>query len=90
MSKDIKNDKDLKINMVIDNLVQKANIAMEEMMKLNQEEIDKAVKNPVVIHFIEKFTGRPWIEECIHPMKKRYLDLLNDINCFGTALHKLG
>ena len=44
MSKDIKNDKDLKINMVIDNLVKKANIAMEEMMKLNQEEIDNIVQ----------------------------------------------
>ena len=34
MSKDIKNDKDLKINMVIDNLVKKANIAI---IDLNEE-----------------------------------------------------
>ncbi|WP_455538526.1 bifunctional acetaldehyde-CoA/alcohol dehydrogenase [Terrisporobacter sp.] len=45
MDKDIKCDKNLKINMMIDNLVKKASVAMEEMMKLNQEDIDKILES---------------------------------------------
>lgn len=44
MDKHIKSDKNLKINMMIDDLVRKASMAMEEMMKLNQENIDKIVQ----------------------------------------------
>lgn len=43
-TKNIKNtDEKLNIEAVIDNLIQKANLAMEEMMKLDQESIDKIV-----------------------------------------------
>lgn len=42
-----------------------------------QNEIDEAVKNPVIIHFIEKFYSRPWKSDCIHPMKNEFLSYLN-------------
>lgn len=42
-----------------------------------QEQIDLAVKNPVIIHYIEKFYSRPWKIDCEHPMKNKYLDILN-------------
>ena len=46
MTKNINNtEKSLSIEKIIDDLVKKANIAMEEMMKLNQEEIDKIVES---------------------------------------------
>lgn len=45
MSKEMKNDKNLEINMIIEDLVKKANIAMEEMMKLNQEDTDQIVES---------------------------------------------
>lgn len=43
----------------------------------SQNEINDAINNAVIIHYIEKFTGRPWIAECSHPLKNRYLELLN-------------
>lgn len=44
----------------------------------SQDEINDAVNNAVVIHYIEKFTGRPWFEDCSHPLKNRYLELLDE------------
>ena len=46
MSKDINSTKNkgIDVKKVIDDLVKRANVAMEEMMKLNQEEIDKIVE----------------------------------------------
>ncbi len=39
----------------------------------SQEELDEAKKNPVVLHFTTGLVGRPWEENCIHPMKEEYL-----------------
>ena len=47
MSKEMKNNKneELDIEFVIDDLVKKANMAMDEMLKLDQEKIDKIVQS---------------------------------------------
>lgn len=42
----------------------------------NQRQVDEAVNNPVIIHYINKFYGRPWFEKCDHPMKELYLNYL--------------
>lgn len=38
----------------------------------NDEELTYAKKNIVIIHYIEKFYGRPWSNYCTHPMKNQY------------------
>ena len=49
MSKEIKTVKntneEVRIEVMIDELVKKANVSMEEMLKLDQEEIDKIVQS---------------------------------------------
>ena len=41
-----------------------------------QEELDEAVKNPVIIHYIRKFFDRPWMKDCTHPLKNLYVEYL--------------
>ena len=41
------------------------------------EEIEKAKKNPVIIHFTPSFTSRPWVKGCRHPLKKRFWDAVD-------------
>ncbi|MGL5820474.1 MAG: glycosyltransferase family 8 protein [Sarcina sp.] len=41
-----------------------------------EEELHEAKENPVIVHFISKFFGRPWEVECSHPLKQFYLDYL--------------
>lgn len=43
----------------------------------NESEIREAKEQPIVIHYIEKFYGRPWNDNCTHPMKYEYLFYLN-------------
>lgn len=42
----------------------------------SKEEIDKALKTPIYIHFTPGFTTRPWIKGCKHPYKEMYLKYL--------------
>ncbi|PEZ83313.1 glycosyltransferase family 8 protein [Bacillus sp. AFS017274] len=42
-----------------------------------QQQINSAIKDPVIIHFISKFYNRPWNKECTHPFKKLYEKYLN-------------
>ena len=39
----------------------------------NQEELDNAVRNPIVIHYTDEFFNRPWFKNCSHPLKELYL-----------------
>lgn len=41
-----------------------------------QDEIDKAKKEPVVIHYTGELYNRPWFNGCTHPLKQYYLDYL--------------
>lgn len=41
-----------------------------------QEELDEAVSNPVIVHYINKFYGRPWFDYCSHPMRNLYIEYL--------------
>ncbi|MDF2540320.1 MAG: hypothetical protein K0S47_38 [Herbinix sp.] len=41
----------------------------------SQEELDEAKKNPVILHFTTGIVGRPWEENCTHPMKEEYLNI---------------
>ena len=48
MDKEKKNtEKKINVQNLIENLVRKAQIALDEMMKLNQEDIDKIVESMV-------------------------------------------
>lgn len=38
-----------------------------------QEEINFAVKNPCIIHYVTGFHNRPWNEDSTHPLKDEYL-----------------
>lgn len=38
-----------------------------------QEELDEAKRNPAIIHFTTGLVGRPWEENCTHPMQAEYL-----------------
>ena len=42
----------------------------------SQEELDEAVKTPVIIHYITKFYNRPWFKSCTHPLKNLYIENL--------------
>lgn len=55
----------------------------------SQKEIDSAVNEPVVIHYIEKFYSRPWKCDCTHPLKDKYLNILNSSE-FDKELDKNG
>lgn len=41
-----------------------------------QAEVDDAKSNPIVIHYTGEFFNRPWFSNCTHPLKKVYLDYL--------------
>ncbi len=38
-----------------------------------QEELNEARIHPAIVHFTTGLVGRPWEENCIHPMKNAYL-----------------
>lgn len=42
-----------------------------------QDELDDATKNPVIIHYINKFYNRPWFRSCSHPLKELYTENLS-------------
>jgi len=39
----------------------------------SQREIEEAIEDPLIIHFLSAFFNRPWNERCTHPFKDRYL-----------------
>ena len=43
----------------------------------SQNELDEAVKNPIVIHYTDEFFNRPWFRNCTHPFKEVYLRYLS-------------
>ncbi len=44
----------------------------------SQSELEEARKNPAVLHFTTGLVGRPWEENCTHPMKEEYLRVVKD------------
>lgn len=43
----------------------------------SQEEIEKAMKKPVYVHYTPSFTSRPWVKGCKHPLKGEYWKYLS-------------
>lgn len=37
-----------------------------------QAELEEAKRNPAILHFTTGLVGRPWEENCTHPMRKEY------------------
>lgn len=52
----------------------------------SQEQIDKAIEEPIFIHFTAAFSNRPWVESSRHPLKDRYLHYLNMTGWRGISL----
>ena len=64
MDKEKKNtEKKINVQNLIENLVRKAQIALDEMMKLNQEDIDKIVNTYINREEIDKYSHRASLEE---------------------------
>ncbi|MBR4893402.1 MAG: glycosyltransferase family 8 protein [Clostridia bacterium] len=57
-----------------------------------QAELDEAVKNPAIIHYITKFYNRPWFKSCTHPLKDLYIENLKktpfEVKLFDGELNK--
>ena len=51
----------------------------------SQDEIDDGKSNPVIVHFLNKFYGRPWGLECAHPCLRIYNEYLKK---YGIDLEK--
>lgn len=41
-----------------------------------EDEIERAKKAPVILHFTPSFTSRPWCADCKHPLKKYYWEYI--------------
>lgn len=54
----------------------------------SKEEIDRALKNPLYIHFTPGFTTRPWVKGCKHPNKAIYLKYLQQTPWKNYELEK--
>ena len=39
----------------------------------SQKELEEARRNPAILHFTTGLVGRPWEENCSHPMREEYL-----------------
>lgn len=44
----------------------------------SQEELDDAVRKPIIVHYITKFYNRPWYKDCTHPLKNLYIKYLSE------------
>ena len=69
--------------------VKQSNILYNVHNYYTQDEINEAVKSPVIIHYIEKFYSRPWKIDCTHPMKDRFFYYL-DKTTFSKSLDERG
>ncbi len=38
----------------------------------DKEELNEAKNNPVFVHFVPWYAGRPWFKSCNHPLKNKY------------------
>jgi len=54
----------------------------------SQEEIDRAKKNPIVIHYTGEMYNRPWCVGCTHPLKDVYLEYLEKSPWAGNIITK--
>jgi hypothetical protein len=45
----------------------------------DDEKINDAINNPIIIHYLTKFYNRPWCIDCSHPLKERYIYYLSKI-----------
>lgn len=58
----------------------------------SSESIIASRKNPVIVHFINKFYGRPWEIDCTHPLKDKFIyfwqECIENIT-FVNKKHKL-
>ncbi len=43
----------------------------------SQKDLDEARQKPVILHFTTGLVGRPWEENCSHPMKDEYIKVSN-------------
>lgn len=43
----------------------------------DQKQIDEAKRNPIFVHFTPSFSKRPWVKGSRHPLKNKYIELLN-------------
>lgn len=50
---------------------------MTGMEYYSQEEMDNAMRNPCIIHYVSGFHKRPWISGSTHPLKNEYLKYRN-------------
>jgi lipopolysaccharide biosynthesis glycosyltransferase len=41
-----------------------------------QRELDEAIKNPIIIHYAGRSIDRPWYDNCEHPFKTYYRDMM--------------
>ncbi|MDI9471844.1 MAG: glycosyltransferase family 8 protein [Bacillota bacterium] len=41
----------------------------------SQREINMAKENPIILHYTEGLVGRPWEENCTHPLKDKFLQI---------------
>ena len=46
----------------------------------SQDTIDSAIKTPVIVHFLNKFYGRPWEIGCKHPLILKYDEYIDKYN----------
>lgn len=53
-----------------------------------QEEIDKAKKEPIVIHYTGELYNRPWCLGCTHPLKQYYLYYIEKTPWAGNIIEK--
>ena len=54
----------------------------------SQEEINYAINNPIMIHWVDGCYNRPWNLECTHPLKDIYLKYLDMSPWKGQMLSK--
>lgn len=52
------------------------------------DEIDKSKESPAIIHFTPSFTSRPWVNDCKHPLKRKYWDILKKTPWRGNKAEK--
>lgn len=41
----------------------------------DDEQLMECKKNPIIIHYLGLFYGRPWHSNCTHPFKKKYVEI---------------
>ena len=60
----------------------------EESEFYSEEEISRAKKAPVILHYTPSFTSRPWCKDCKHPRKGLYWENLSHTPWKGAKPEK--